>query len=270
MAQPKIPGGYYIKARIIKHKKIAHCAPCVREIWDYLLREVTYKDHGTLKKGQLLIRYQDMMDDLKWFVGYRKETYSIDQTKKAMKVLRNLSMITTTKARGGVLVTLLNHAFYNDLNNYEGTNESTDEGTNESTEVAPTINKKDKELKKEKNKTKSKKFDAESREMKICKYFFAVLRKSRPEQPEPNWQNWCKDIELFLKKSKATNEEIKTVINYAHDPMNATDKFSWIPNLRSPKKLREHFERILLQVSQKPTSKPTQNKNQERTFTVEG
>lgn len=95
--------------------------------------------------------------------------------------------------------------------------------------------------------TSKKVFDGESREMKICKYFFAVLQKSRPEQNEPNWQTWCKDIDLFLRKMNPTNEEIRTVINYAHDPANATDKFSWIPNLRSPKKLREHFEQILLQ-----------------------
>jgi len=42
---PEIPieGGYYIKARVIKHKKIAHAAPHVREIWDYCLREANHK-----------------------------------------------------------------------------------------------------------------------------------------------------------------------------------------------------------------------------------
>lgn len=99
--------------------------------------------------------------------------------------------------------------------------------------------------------TSKKIFDDESREMKICKYFFAVLLKSKPNQNEPNWQNWCKDIALFLRVDKPSNEEIKTVINFAHDSSNATDKFSWIPNLRSPKKLREHFEKILLTVNQK-------------------
>lgn len=107
---------------------------------------------------------------------------------------------------------------------------------------------KGKESKVERKKSKTKKvFDDYSTEMKICKYFFAVLRKSIPEQNEPNWQNWCNDIDLFIRKMKPTNEEIKTVINYAHDPENATDKFSWIPNIRSPKKLRQHFETILLQ-----------------------
>lgn len=129
------------------------------------------------------------------------------------------------------------------------------------TEQPANTNKESKKVrKKELNKTKSKKtFSDDSREMKICKYFFAVLQKSRPEQSEPNWQNWCKDIDLFLRKLKPTNEQIKQVINFAHDPANASDKFSWIPNLRSPKKLRQHFEQILLQSKQKTEQQPVDN-----------
>ena len=91
--------------------------------------------------------------------------------------------------------------------------------------------------------------------MKISKYFFAVLQKSRPSQKEPNWQNWCLEIAAFIKKENPSNDEIKLVINFAHDPDNSTDKFSWIPNLRSPKKLRQHFDQILLQSKQKVTKK---------------
>ena len=90
-------------------------------------------------------------------------------------------------------------------------------------------------------------FNEDCREMKISKFLHAVLLKSRPEQKEPNWQTWCKDIHLFLKKHNPTDEEIKKVIIHAHDPANSTESFSWIPNLRSPKKLTKHFETILLQ-----------------------
>lgn len=102
------------------------------------------------------------------------------------------------------------------------------------------------------------KFADDSTEMKIAKYFHSILLKSNPKQKEPNWQNWCKDIDLFLRKVEPSREDIKLVIDWAHDPANETDKFSWIPNLRSPKKLREHFEKILLQAKRSPRQRTSQ------------
>lgn len=129
----KIPGGYYIKARKIQGSDIAHAAPAVREIWDYLLREANHRDakYGgyTVKRGQLFRSYQDIREALSWFVGFRKMRYSEDATKKAMKALREQRRITTMKAPGGVLITILNYDFYQNPKNYEGTDESTDEGT---------------------------------------------------------------------------------------------------------------------------------------------
>lgn len=89
-------------------------------------------------------------------------------------------------------------------------------------------------------------FDDNSIEMKISKYLFTVLLKSDPNNKKPNFQNWCIDVERMLRIDKRSPEDTKKVINFAHDPQNSTDKFSWIPNLRSPKKLREHFTAILL------------------------
>lgn len=129
----RIPGGYYIKARVIKNKKIHFMPPYVREIWDYCLREANYADsvYGpyTVKRGQLFRSYSEIREDLCWFIGYRKMMYDENQTKKAMKALRENDMIDTMREPGGVLITVLNYDFYQDPNNYESTNESTNENT---------------------------------------------------------------------------------------------------------------------------------------------
>ena len=131
----KINGGYYIKARKIQGSEISHAPPHIREIWDWLLREANHsntKYNGfNIKRGQLFRSYYDIRDGLHWMVGYRKMMYNENQTKKAMKYLREHLMITSSKELGGVLITILNYDYYQNPKNYERTNEVTDERTNE-------------------------------------------------------------------------------------------------------------------------------------------
>ena len=130
----KIEGGYYIKARCIQESEIQHAPPHFREIWDWLLKEANYQDNKygkfTVKRGQCFRTYKDIRDGLSWNVGYRKERYSENQTKKAMKFLREAGMIATAKELGGVLITICNYEHYQNPKNYERTSESPTERTN--------------------------------------------------------------------------------------------------------------------------------------------
>ena len=121
-----INGGYYIKARCIQNSEIAHCSPAVREIWDWLLLNARHKSEkyngSTIERGQLFCTYSDIRDGLSWYVGYRKMSYSENVTKHAMKKLRELCMIETTKKPRGVIVTVCNYNTYQDPKNYERTN----------------------------------------------------------------------------------------------------------------------------------------------------
>ena len=152
---PIIKGGYYIKARKIQESDISKKPPHVREIWDWLIMNANHSDNRyngfTIKRGQLFRTYKDIREGLCWYVGYRKEMYSENHTKKAMKALREAGMIATTKALGGVLITILNYDKYQNPKNYESTNES----TNESTTIEPMRNQpipdNNKNVKKEKN-----------------------------------------------------------------------------------------------------------------------
>ena len=114
-----IPGGYVLKPRCIQHSNIAAAPPHVREIWDWILLNANYKDHGKIKRGQLLTTYRDIKEGLAWYVGYRKETYKKHQCETAMKILTRENMITTAKTTRGLIITVLNYDKYQTPGNYE-------------------------------------------------------------------------------------------------------------------------------------------------------
>lgn len=142
-----ISGGFVIKARKIDESEIAHAAPCIREIWDWLLRQCNHKDNNTLgiKRGQCVRRLADMMEGLHWYVGYRKMTYSKSQCEHACEWLRERGMITTAKTTRGMLITVCNYDSYNRIENYEANNEKPTKATR-SQQQADTINKNDKNV----------------------------------------------------------------------------------------------------------------------------
>ena len=127
----RIPGGFIVKARCIEHSKISSAPPCTRETWNWLLLNANYQDKQTkgylVKRGQLFRRYKDIRDGLSWHVGFRKERYSESQMKASMKYLTNELMIATTKHRLGVMITICNYDKYQQIKNYEQTNEQTND-----------------------------------------------------------------------------------------------------------------------------------------------
>lgn len=124
-----IPNGYYIKARIYLSSKISTCPPHVREVWDWLLMSASHEDNKYCKRGQVICNYANIQEDLKWFIGWRKKTYSHMQIAQAMKTLRKLSMITTRKTTRNTIVTITNYHRYQDPNNYKSTSTNTTRNT---------------------------------------------------------------------------------------------------------------------------------------------
>jgi len=143
-----ISGGYYIKARQIQDSEISTAPPHVREIWDWLIKEVNHKDHKNIKRGSTFKSLNDISEGLKWYVGYRKEAYSKSKCEMAMNWLRKRDMITTTKTTRGMIITICNYDTYQDPKNYETNNERTTKRTR-SEQHSDTINK---NVKKENNK----------------------------------------------------------------------------------------------------------------------
>jgi len=203
----KIPGGYYLKARIITKKPISKAPPHIREIWDYCLREANHKDQTygqyTVKRGQLFRTYKDILDGLSWFVGWRKMTYNENHMKTAMVYLRKHLMITTKKQLGGVLITVINYDTYQTAKNYEATSETT---TKEPTKPPknqpspPDNNKNDK--KKEKNNTITK---PES----VTDQTWSDFLKHRKDKKAPITKTV---INTFLKESKKAGMSLEDAL----------------------------------------------------------
>lgn len=145
----KITGGYYIKARKIQDSSIATAPPHVREIWDWLLKEVNHSDKvyngRNIKRGQCVRSYSDIINGLKWYVGYRKMTYSKANCETAMKWLKKHTMITTTKTTKGMVITICNYDKYQDPKNYETYKKTTKKPTRKPQSV-DTINKNEKNV----------------------------------------------------------------------------------------------------------------------------
>lgn len=150
----EIRGGYYIKARCIENSAIAKAPPHVREIWDYLLRRANHKDviisGTTFKRGSLITSYKDIIENLSWHIGWRVEKYTKYHCEIAMKWLKKADMITTTKTTRGLIVNVVNYSLYQDPKNYESHNENATKATRKP-QTTDTINKNDKNVKKEKN-----------------------------------------------------------------------------------------------------------------------
>ena len=103
--------------------------PVTRELWLYLLRKVSHKNTGNLKRGQGFFRFVDIQKDLSWSVGYRVEKYSKPQLTKSLRRLNEATMTETTKATHGIIVTICNYEYYQNPENYEGNNEGSTKET---------------------------------------------------------------------------------------------------------------------------------------------
>ncbi len=129
--EKSIRGGFILKARSIAESEIAHAPPHIREVWDWLIRRANYKEAKvcgrTIKRGQCLCTYRDILDGLSWKVGYRTERYTKAQCEITMKFLRRGSMITTTRTTRGMIVTVCNYDHYQNPESYESHNESHNE-----------------------------------------------------------------------------------------------------------------------------------------------
>ncbi len=217
-----ISGGYYIKARKIQESKIQRQPPYVREIWDWLLMNANHSDKKyngfIIKRGQLFRTYKDIREGLAWYVGYRKEMYNENQTKKAMKALRDARMIDTTKELGGVLITILNYNKYQDPKNYESTNESTNESTTKEpmkNQPLPDNNKNEKNEKNErKNILPENKFSDAT--INFCDDAFVYLKNEHGNvfPKNPKIKDWYDCIDKLQRLDGFKIDEIRTALQW--------------------------------------------------------
>jgi hypothetical protein len=235
----KIPGGYYISAR--KPSDIDNAPPHIREIWRLFLRKANYKDHGHIKRGELLISYNDIREQLQWFIGYRRMRYTKAQCETAMKYLKRAGMITTKKTTRCMVVTVLNYMFYQDPKNYESHNEIYNE-----TQARTTMKPHDKERKEEReecNTTSSEQRDEGSYPARLTNYFRKKILLNNPTYRfQSSEKKWDVVFDRMIRLDKRHPESIKNLIRWVQQ-----DEF-WLTNCLSPSKLREKYDELTMKM----------------------
>ena len=86
-------------------------------------------------------------------------------------------------------------------------------------------------------------------DLKTAKWMFGRVKKLNPSALEPTWYDWANDIRLMRQIDGRTHEQICALFDWANK-----DSF-WHQNILSPRKLRKHFDELIVR-SQKPKDEP--------------
>ena len=150
MSSPKIPGGCLLLARKIIDSNIWAKPPLYIKVWIYFLARAQHKPFKGQKRGQFWVTIPEIIEAVKWKVGCRTEKPTKDQIFQIIEWLRKpdnqdsstgstktlweghesntkATMIATTRATRGLLVTVENYDFYQTLSNYESNDEPDNE-----------------------------------------------------------------------------------------------------------------------------------------------
>lgn len=125
-----IHGGYVLLARKILGSGIMDKPPLYCKLWIWMLLQASFKDHGDLKRGQFFTSLKSMQNAMEYKIGYRTNKPSIKEIRGALSFFTHESpyegpMVVTTKVTHGMVITIYNYSYYQDISNYEGHTEGT-------------------------------------------------------------------------------------------------------------------------------------------------
>ena len=260
-----IPGGFVLRPRCIKNSKISTATPCARETYELMVREATHKKIQYkgywLHKGQLLTTQQELIDKLQWLKGYTPMYYTKPQMKTAMKTLRDLGLINTTKVLAGTIITICNYEYYQRISNYEKTSENPNEtpmntlSTNNQDALLNNKNIKNNKKIKKKYMIDIKDFKNLNNNSKIAYKFWELFRNRAQELDlsiksieSAELEEWTKPIKELTDTHNKVHEEFQEVYQFL-----SKNEF-WKGIIKSTKKLLEkdkngniYFDTLLLQ-----------------------
>lgn len=95
------------------------------------------------------------------------------------------------------------------------------------------------------------KYSEDSQEFKAAKYLFSKIKSNNDNAKEPNYQSWANDFHLMFDVDKRSKRNVMKLIDWTQkDPF-------WCSNILSPKKLRQQFDRLMLQAKMTDTTDTT-------------
>lgn len=100
----------------------------------------------------------------------------------------------------------------------------------------------DKTLKNVKEKSTRSKYNFEQSHLQLAELLFKQIQKNNPNHKKPNLESWANTFRLMMERDGRTGKEIQDVILWTQQ-----DDF-WYKNVLSANKLREQYDRLVLQM----------------------
>ncbi len=93
-------------------------------------------------------------------------------------------------------------------------------------------------------------FGPESIQFQLAQFFLDRIRQNAPDFKGPNdLKQWCRDIDLMIRRDKQDPEEIRKVIEWCQADNIPNEKgFCWAPNILSVRKLRKQFDQLKMRM----------------------
>lgn len=213
----------------------------------HLILSVNWQDgnfKGTVvKRGQIITSLQHLAEDT---------GLSVQQVRTAINKLKSTHEITHESTNHYTMITLCNYEAYNpegkDINTRSNTRSNkriTNEQQTDNKRIT-TIEEEEEEIEEEEEK-----YVLGSREMEMALLLCALMTANNEKTKQPNYQQWCKDIDLLHRVDGNSFDDIEKVIRWTQQ-----DSFEQ-NNVLSPSKLRKRFANLWMKAKGSNGRNPT-------------
>lgn len=113
-----IPYGFILLSRKLLGGEIMHTPPLYWKLFAWMMLEASHQKHGNLDRGQLFTSTKKIQDAFSWRSGFRTVKPSADEIRAAYRFLIRQGMIQVKKAIHGMVITIENYDFYQNIQNY--------------------------------------------------------------------------------------------------------------------------------------------------------
>lgn len=251
-----IEGGYLLLARKILDSEIMDKPNHYLKLWVWMLGKAFFKDGDKLQRGQLFASIDDMRNACGYKVGARFERPTKDQIRNCYEHFTNTHMITTAKTTRGLIITICNYDFYQDINNYENHSENSTKTTRKPA-TSHTIEKECIKNEKERKEKIEKIFPPQAIMLAENLAERILLNNSKHRElsngvKEATIKRWTNDIDKMNRIDNRSWEEIKAIIEWSQS------HHFWSSNILSGSALRKQYDKLFAQFKPTVTSPKTE------------
>ena len=120
MNSEPIQGGFILLSRKLLKSGIMEKPPLYLKLWIWMLMQASFKDHGNLTRGQFFTSLERMRSAMTYKIGCCSMKPSKKEIRGVIDFLSKVTAIVTTKVTHGMIITILNYDYYQQIQNYEG------------------------------------------------------------------------------------------------------------------------------------------------------